>query len=91
MIPPMMRRNFSEIYKKMPLSELQNQVCIEKANCFIQKCIFLSQVPSFNFSHYLEPLLPRQIDESEEVVIYALPYLKKLTKLVENTDKRYFA
>ncbi len=46
------------------------------------------KVPGFDFSHYLEPLLPRRLNQSEEVVIYALPYFQKLAKLVEATDKR---
>ncbi len=70
MIPPNMRRNFSEIYKKMSLSDLQ------------------SKVPDFNFSQYLEPLLPRLLDNSEDVVIYALPYFQKLTRLIRRTDSR---
>jgi len=71
MIPPALRRNFSEIYRKMPLSELQ------------------SRVQGFNFSLYLEPLLPRELSADENVVIYALPYFQKLVSLVESTDARY--
>ena len=70
MIPPSERRNFSEIYKKMPLSELQ------------------SKVPDFNFTSYLGHILPRPLNDSEEIVIYALPYFQKLTQLIKSTDKR---
>lgn len=64
------RRNYSEIYKKMTLAELQ------------------IKVPDFNFSQYLEPVLPRTLNDTEMVVIYALPYFQKLTKLIAETDKR---
>jgi hypothetical protein len=47
-----------------------------------------SEVPDFNFSAYLSNLLHRPLNSSEEVVIYALPYFKKLTKLMKNSNKR---
>ncbi len=53
--------------------------------------IFQEKVPGFNFSHYLEPLLPRRLNSSEPVVIYALPYFQELTKLVEATEPRTVA
>ena len=70
MISPLLRRNFSEIYKKLPLAELQRQV------------------PGFNFSQYLDPILPRKLADTEDVVIYALPFYQKLVSLVEQTDRR---
>ncbi len=70
MIQPQSRRNFSEIYTKLPLGELKRRV------------------PDFDFDYYLASLLPRKLDDSELVVIYALPYYRKLTKLLEATDKR---
>ena len=46
------------------------------------------EVPNFQFSAYLKALLPRTLDKNEKVVMYALPYFKRLTNLVEMTDKR---
>ena len=70
MIPPHSRRNFSEIYKKMPMKELQ------------------SKLPTFDFESYLSPLLPRKLNETEEVVIYALTYYQKLVTLLDSTPSR---
>lgn len=50
-----------------------------------------SKVPDFDFNSYLGALLPRELNDTEEVVIYALPYFQKLTKLVKETDKRLFS
>ena len=47
------------------------------------------EVPAFDFSAYLKVLLPRPLAVDEKVVMYALPYFKRLTSLVEMTDKRY--
>lgn len=71
MIPPHSRRNFSEIYKKMPMSELQ------------------AKLPTFDFQAYLTPLLPRKLNDSEEVVIYALSYYQKLVTLLDSTPSRF--
>ena len=70
MIPPHERRNYSEIYNKISLKKLQQEI------------------PGFNFSNYLEALLPRELAADEEIVMYALPYFKKLTFLVESSDQR---
>ena len=67
------RRNFSEIYRKLELGELQRQI------------------PGFDFDSYLAPLLPRKLNSSEEVVIYALPYYKRLMTLLAKTDDRTIA
>lgn len=50
-----------------------------------------AQVPAFNFTRYLDIVLPKNLDPEEEVVIYASKYFKKLTKIVEETDKRVLA
>jgi len=50
-----------------------------------------AQVPAFNFTRYLDIVLPKNLDPDEEVVIYASKYFKKLTKIVEETDKRVLA
>lgn len=47
-----------------------------------------AEVPDFNFSSYLSNLLPRPLNASEEIVIYALPYFKQLTKLIKASNKR---
>ncbi len=60
-------------------SEIYNKMSLERLQ---------ERVPGVNFSHYLEPLLPRRLDPAEEVVVYALPYFQKLTGLIEATDKR---
>ena len=49
------------------------------------------EVPAFNFTQYLNLVLPKSLEEDEEVVIYASKYFKKLTKIVEETDKRVLA
>eukprot|EP00095_Tigriopus_kingsejongensis_P001687 maker-scaffold1658_size31987-snap-gene-0.9 protein:Tk01687 transcript:maker-scaffold1658_size31987-snap-gene-0.9-mRNA-1 annotation:"endothelin-converting enzyme 1" len=73
MSPPSARRNFSEIYKKMTLENVQ------------------SKVPDFDFHAYLGALLPRDLNKTEEVVIYSLPYFQKLTKLIQDSDPRTVA
>ena len=54
------------------------------------KATLLSQrlVPEFDFDTYLGALLPRKLNDSESVVIYALPYYQKLTKLLNGTKRR---
>ena len=47
-----------------------------------------TQVPTFDFSAYLTFLLRRPLNTDEKVVMYALPYFKRLTSLIEMTDKR---
>ena len=69
----MERRNFSQIYSKVQLQELQ------------------AAVPDFKFDTFLGGLMPRELNVTEEVVIYALPYYKKLLSLLERTDGRTIA
>ena len=73
MTPPHERRNFSKIYQKFPLEELQ------------------ASVPDFNFTQYLDIVLPGQNYNPEKVVIYAMEYFRKLTKIVHKTSKRIVA
>ena len=47
-----------------------------------------TKVPLFDFSAYLTFLLPRPLNTDEKVVMYALPYFKRLTSLIDMTDKR---
>ena len=46
-------------------------------------------VPEFDFDTYLGALMPRKLNDSESVVIYALPYYQKLTNLLKGTKKRF--
>ena len=48
----------------------------------------MAQVPEFDFSAYLKVLLPRPLAMDEQVVMYALPYFKRLTSLIDMTPKR---
>ena len=73
MIPPHERRNYSEIYRKVDLGTLTEEI------------------PGFNFTSYLRALLPRPLEERESVVMFALPYFKRLTNLIEMTDQRIVA
>ncbi|XP_076320540.1 neprilysin-1-like isoform X3 [Tachypleus tridentatus] len=45
-------------------------------------------VPQVNWTKYFELIMPMEIPLSEEVVVYALGYLKDMGKLVESTSKR---
>lgn len=73
MTPPHERRNFSKIYKKKQLPELQ------------------ASIPGFNFTQYLDIVLPMKISSNESIVIYASEYFNKLTKLVKETKKDVLA
>ena len=46
-------------------------------------------VPEFDFDTYLGALMPRKLNDTESVVIYALPYYQKLTNLLKGTKKRF--
>ena len=45
-------------------------------------------MPEFDFDTYLGALMPRKLNDTESVVIYALPYYQKLTNLLKGTKKR---
>ena len=70
MIPPHERRNYSEIYRKVNIATLSQEI------------------PDFDFPNYLKVLLPRPLNDQEEVVMFALPYFKRLTSLIDMTPKR---
>ena len=46
-------------------------------------------MPEFDFDTYLGALMPRKLNDTESVVIYALPYYQKLTNLLKGTKKRF--
>lgn len=48
-------------------------------------------VPMFDFAAYLQTVLPRPLNDHEDVVMYALPYFKRLTNLIDMTEKRIVA
>ena len=48
----------------------------------------MTEVPDFDFLAYLKALLPRPLASDEQVVMYALPYFKRLTSLIDMTPKR---
>ena len=70
MTPPHERRNFSQIYEKLPLSELS------------------AKVTDFNFTQYLDIVLPKPLPPTDEVVIYAAKYLIKLAEIIAETPPR---
>jgi hypothetical protein len=88
MVPPQSRRNFSEIYNKVELGELKTLVRNQEPGTNVLQLICSFPVPDFDFDSYLSPLLPRKLNDSESVVIYALPFYQKLTKLLQETNKR---
>ena len=46
-------------------------------------------MPEFDFDTYLGALMPRKLNDTESVFIYALPYYQKLTNLLKGTKKRF--
>ena len=48
-------------------------------------------VPNFNFTRYLEVVIPEKIQPHQNVVIYASKYFKKLTEIIQTTNKRVLA
>lgn len=71
-LPEADRHDTSAIYKKMTLKELQQLV------------------PQINWIDYIQATVGPDIviDENEEVVCYALPYLIEMGKILEETDER---
>merc|ERR1719348_1780986 len=70
MTPPHERRNFSQIYEKLPLSDLS------------------AKVTDFNFTQYLDIVLPKPLPPTEEVVVYAAKYFVKLAEIISETPPR---
>ena len=48
-------------------------------------------VPNFNFTRYLEVVIPEKIQPHQNIVIYASKYFKKLTEIIQTTNKRVLA
>ena len=48
-------------------------------------------VPNFNFTRYLEVVIPEKIQPHQNIVIYASKYFKKLTEIIQTTSKRVLA
>ena len=48
-------------------------------------------VPKFNFTQYLEIVVPQKIYPENDIVIYASKYFKKLTEILKTTEKRVLA
>ena len=48
-------------------------------------------LPKFDFTKYLNMVLSMKLPSEEEVVIYASKYFKKLTQIIDITDKRVLA
>jgi len=44
-------------------------------------------VPEFNWTLYLDSLMPGRFKKSDKVVCYAMPYLKQLGKIIQTVDK----
>lgn len=47
------------------------------------------KVPEFHWSDYLEAFLDENLTEDEPIVVYSMPYLKRLAKIIISTDKKY--
>jgi len=78
MTPPHERRNFSQIYEKLPLSRLVKTVPDFNFTKYLSIVL-----PG-------EQNVPK-IDLKDDVVIYASKYLRKLTAIVNTMDKRILA
>ncbi|CAL4073689.1 unnamed protein product [Meganyctiphanes norvegica] len=46
------------------------------------------QVPEFRWHDYLKAFIADDIGPDEPIVVYAMPYLKRLAKIMRDTDKR---
>ena len=47
----------------------------------------VEEVPEFNWTLYLDSLMPGEFKKSDKVVCYAMPYLKQLGKIIQTVDK----
>ena len=66
-------------HERRNYSEIYKKITLEKLT---------TEVSDFDFQDYLGHMLPRTLESEEEVVMYALPYYKRLTNLISMTDKR---
>ena len=48
-------------------------------------------VADFNFTQYLDIVVPEKIHPDQNIVIYASKYFTKLTQIIKSTDKRVIA
>lgn len=46
------------------------------------------QVPEFNWTDYLSAFLKEKLTPQEPIVVYSMPYLKQLAKIMVTTEKR---
>ena len=46
------------------------------------------EVPQLNWLEYLSAFLDADIDHSEPVVSYAMPYFVEMGRIIQNTDRR---
>lgn len=75
-VPQDERRDSEALYNKMTIRELQQTT------------------PKFNWLRYLETIFSKvdiQINETEEIIIYAPEFMKHMTDLVANTSNRTLA
>ncbi|GAB6031347.1 hypothetical protein CHUAL_009130 [Chamberlinius hualienensis] len=70
-LPKEERRNFTKLYNKMTLRELN------------------TNAPFINWVEYANEMLMQKVDENEIVIVVSPSYLRNLTKLLEETQKRY--
>lgn len=47
------------------------------------------EVPEFKWSDYLGAFLDEKLTEEEPIVVYSMPYLKRLAKIMVSTETRY--
>ena len=47
----------------------------------------IETVPEFDWIQYLDKLMPGKFSKEDKVVCYAMPYLKKLGKILQTMDK----
>ena len=78
------------IWQSTTLNNMRVVCCLWFYPSSFPPCICSPQrlVPEFDFDTYLGALMPRKLNDSESVVIYALPYYQKLTSLLKGTKKR---
>ncbi|KAK8766348.1 hypothetical protein V5799_006876 [Amblyomma americanum] len=67
------RRNFTAMYNKWTVEELQ------------------TRIPLINWTHYFNVVMPMEIPPSEEVVIFAPKYIKRMSEFLQTVPKRVVA
>lgn len=46
------------------------------------------EVPEFKWTDYLSAFLDEKLTEEEPIVVYSMPYLKRLAKIMVSTETR---